>query len=304
MLNTYSLNAGNNKNHKTITMTNLTSAPFTQDAKDTEHISLYLWETRSLFIGQLTEPAELTTAASCLFIGLNTPTSIAIGKNAIPLTANLILIPVGTPIRWDMNNNLGACCFLDPLGRDFEILKKHMTKAKGGAYYAHAELAALISPLMLTFHQQHTDSELAYQQLVDILQLDASPKNNENDVHLWRILDLVRKHHQENHSMKFFAQQLCLSEAALSTLFKQATGLSIRRYRNWHRIFTAAQLLTMGKSITNAAMEAGFTDAAHFVHVFRDMIGIRPSSIQHMLQHTKLVINNSHQPDKPVLLHE
>lgn len=275
-------------------MTYSTSTALTQTLENQQHISLYLWETRSLFIGQLTESAELTTATSCLFIGLNAPISIVIGNETQSLNAHAILLPVGSHIRWHINHELVACCFLDPLGRDFKQLQKNMYKTKGGAYYANDEFSALIYPPLMTLHQQHTHSELAYQQFVNVLLLDGCPNSNENDAHLWHILNMVRQYHQENHSMEFFAQQLGLSETLLSTLFKQATGLSIRRYRNWHRIFTAAQLLSTGNSITNAAVEAGFTDAAHFTHVFRDMVGIRPSSIQQMLQHTKLVINGHH----------
>ncbi len=282
-------------------MTNSIPTALAQAVEAPQHISLYLWETRSLFIGRIAEPAELTTATSCLFIGLDAPTSIVIGNAAIPLNARVVLLPVASHIHWQVNNELVACCFLDPLGRDFEQLKKNMLKMKGGAYYANDDFAQLIVPLLMTFHQQHTPSELAYQQFSDLLQLDANPNSNENDAHLWRILNTVRQYHQDNHSMAFFAQLLGLSETVLSNLFKQATGLSIRRYRNWHRIFTAAQLLTTGQSVTNAAVEAGFTDAAHFAHVFRDMVGIRPSSIQHMLQHTKLVINNSSQATNPLL---
>ncbi|MBL8022572.1 MAG: AraC family transcriptional regulator [Leptospirales bacterium] len=62
-------------------------------------------------------------------------------------------------------------------------------------------------------------------------------------------------------------------------LFKETLGISIRKFRTWFRLKAAAILLKEDLSITDAAIGAGFYDAAHFAHCFRDTFGFAPSSI-------------------------
>ena len=75
------------------------------------------------------------------------------------------------------------------------------------------------------------------------------------------------------------AKRISVSEVTLQRLFKATTGIPIRRFRLWRRLFVAATLLALGRSITEAALEAGFSDASHFNHVSRDMLGMTPTFI-------------------------
>ena len=58
-----------------------------------------------------------------------------------------------------------------------------------------------------------------------------------------------------------------------------ALGVPIRRYRQWHRLFVTAVGVTQGLSLTTAALEAGFTDSAHFSRTFRSILGMPPSAM-------------------------
>jgi AraC-like DNA-binding protein len=75
------------------------------------------------------------------------------------------------------------------------------------------------------------------------------------------------------------AAQVGLSEPRLLQLFKETLGVPIRRYRQWHRLFVTAVGVTHGLSLTAAALEAGFTDSAHFSHTFRSILGTTPSAM-------------------------
>ena len=65
----------------------------------------------------------------------------------------------------------------------------------------------------------------------------------------------------------------------LNRWFKRITGVPVRRYRLWHRLFVTANLMSFGKSLTDAAHEAGFSDSSHLNHTFRSMIGMTPSFV-------------------------
>ena len=63
----------------------------------------------------------------------------------------------------------------------------------------------------------------------------------------------------------------------VNSLFKQVTGTPIRRFRLWQRIFVTSEKLSTGLSLTDAAIEAGFSDYAHFSRTFRELGGGNPS---------------------------
>lgn len=72
------------------------------------------------------------------------------------------------------------------------------------------------------------------------------------------------------------ASAVGLSESRLSHLFKQQLGIPPIRFRRWSRLRQATTHLAAGMSITEAALEAGFSDAAHLTRTFTEMLGITP----------------------------
>lgn len=68
-----------------------------------------------------------------------------------------------------------------------------------------------------------------------------------------------------------------LSESRLSHLFQAELRLPFRSYVLWLRLMRAAELTTLGQSVTDAAHGAGFADGAHLSRVCRRMFGITPS---------------------------
>ncbi len=70
-----------------------------------------------------------------------------------------------------------------------------------------------------------------------------------------------------------------LSESRFLHLFSQQVGIPWRRYQLWRKLLLAAKLAVDGKSLTMAAVNAGFSDAAHFSRTFKDMFGVNPSSV-------------------------
>lgn len=75
------------------------------------------------------------------------------------------------------------------------------------------------------------------------------------------------------------ANQINLSESRMQHLFKQTVGIPLRRYYLWMRLKVVVKLVLQGRSLTNAAYEAGFSDSAHFSRTFKSMYGIKPSSL-------------------------
>lgn len=89
---------------------------------------------------------------------------------------------------------------------------------------------------------------------------------------------------QQVHELTGFSPQqvaalLHLSESRLRHVFGQQFGLPMQRYLLWQRLLTAIEGTACGVSLTQAAHDAGFADAAHLTRTFRATFGITPSSI-------------------------
>lgn len=70
-----------------------------------------------------------------------------------------------------------------------------------------------------------------------------------------------------------------LSQSRLMHVFTQSTGVAVRPYILWLRVQRACGALMRGGTVTEAALQAGFSDAAHLTRTFRRMLGITPTEI-------------------------
>jgi AraC-like DNA-binding protein len=70
-----------------------------------------------------------------------------------------------------------------------------------------------------------------------------------------------------------------LSRSRFMHVFTESVGVPIRPYILWLRLQRAACELMDGASVTTAAQNAGFSDAAHLTRTFRRMLGTTPSDL-------------------------
>lgn len=70
------------------------------------------------------------------------------------------------------------------------------------------------------------------------------------------------------------AAELALSEGRFLHLFRQEMGLAWRPYLLWRRLLCAISVMIAGKTATDAAYLAGFSDSAHLSRTFRSQFGL------------------------------
>lgn len=75
------------------------------------------------------------------------------------------------------------------------------------------------------------------------------------------------------------ARTVALSESRLRHLALEHLGVPLVRVRWWLQMRVVAKSLARGFTLTAAAHEAGFSDAAHFTRTFRRMFGFAPSTL-------------------------
>ena len=89
----------------------------------------------------------------------------------------------------------------------------------------------------------------------------------------------VHTHYAEQISLKEIAAYIGLSEQHLIRSFRKESGITPIDYLKRYRIRQAKALLEAGdKSITEVALEVGFSDSSYFARVFRREVGVSPSA--------------------------
>lgn len=96
-----------------------------------------------------------------------------------------------------------------------------------------------------------------------------------------RMLKYLREHlgAGDDMSLKALAQVSGLSPSRFMHVFTESVGVPLRPYILWLRLQRAACELMAGASITDAAHNAGFSDAAHLTRTFRRMLGTTPTDL-------------------------
>lgn len=242
---------------------------------------LYLWDQRTLYLGDLSDLLEVNPAASSLLIGLEDDFEIWTSSHEERIRTRSALIPAGVCASANNFEKPVAICYLDPCNQDFRALIRNMNIKVGGVYlecsYIDKQIAALNK-----IYREKTPAENAYSVLLnDILPLESNypPQPKYLDA-IQESIHIIKSHPTENISNRSIAEQIgTLSERQLQRYFKEIVGIPIRRFRLWHRLFVTATLMGFGMSLTDASIEAGFSDASHFSHTFRSMLGMKPSFV-------------------------
>jgi AraC-like DNA-binding protein len=94
-----------------------------------------------------------------------------------------------------------------------------------------------------------------------------------------RAMAYVHTHYAEKVSLKELAAYVGLSEQHLIRSFRKESGITPIDYLKRYRLRRAKALLEAGdKSITEVALEVGFSDSSYFARVFRREVGVSPSA--------------------------
>lgn len=158
------------------------------------------------------------------------------------------------------------------------------------------EVTALINKLMRvcssTDRSKNIYADLNLKELLirlvqsqHLQQVSVEAGHNSNHTRLQYMLHYIH----ENITEKILVNTLCrkayLSRNAFFKLFKEQFGVTPLEYINNERIKLAKQLLAAsGQSITQTALQCGFTDVNYFVRTFRKIEGITPGSYQKCLR--------------------
>lgn len=194
---------------------------------------------------------------------------------------NGAIIPSRQPHAMDASRvPFNAVLFVEPETREGRALAERYLHG-GIAALPDDALAAVGPALFATWHEQRTAAAItsAARRVVRALTGGVEPLVV-SDARLLRAVAYIKAHLDRPLSLDDVAGEACLSPSRFRHLFVEETGMGLRPYLLWRRFLRVWELLMGGASLSTAAHEAGFADAAHLSRTSRRMFGFPPSALQ------------------------
>ena len=252
--------------------------PAATDGKRMTGTKLYFWRARGLYLGQPFGLRPHRNAVAVLCVSLDLPARLA--RNPLRSTAGYVpfrsaLIPPNTLHHLcSPDGNRMAFLYVDALSDDCRRLQAAMRSREPRFGLGHAVEPDLIRTLLVLASGRHWPD--AREELSAMLDLAGSPNP---DARIAAALDQLHASPGDDHSLASTARGARLSPSHFLHLFKQETGVPFRRYRIWVRMGAALKAVRAGRSLTEAAHDAGFSSSAHFSSAFTEMFGLPPSRL-------------------------
>ncbi len=248
---------------------------------------LYLWDKRTLYLGPIGDTLRLSQGASTLLISLSGSISFQANHSTQTIQCKSLLIPAGLDITIKTQSAIIAHCNLDALCEDYHVISNRMENGCEKILFNLNNEPEFIDHLTYIYHH-HCDSDIAHSIFLNSLKNCKTPstinsdrlhKINKQDARVEKAIRIIKKNINVNLSAETIATAINISAPRLMQLFKLKTGVTIRRYRLWHRLYMTCVRLGEGYNLTSAATSAGFTDSSHFSNAFKGMMGTSPSSM-------------------------
>ncbi len=251
---------------------------------------LYLSEQRLMYLSRMDYSLEQLNGPSILIMSLDGSLELVDRDKNVSYHSRSFLIPAGTQSVINTNNSILAVCYLDDLGKDLATLKPKMNReisfnGKPSIYSGIPDEHNVLKKAYLIFSSE-ASAKTALNELNDWIGKPLPNCNIKSDKRIEMAVGIIKENAADNVSVDEIAETLGLSVSHLSQLFKEATGVPIRRYRLWQRLFIVAAKMAGGMRLTEAAISAGFSDSAHFSRVFKEICGVRPTDIWRSKKHS------------------
>jgi AraC-like DNA-binding protein len=100
-----------------------------------------------------------------------------------------------------------------------------------------------------------------------------------SDVRAARVAAMLEAEPASNEALGAIAKRAGASTRTIERLFRVETGVSFREWRQRLRLIHALRLLAAGESVTNVALEVGYSSTSAFIAMFRRELHTTPARI-------------------------
>jgi AraC-like DNA-binding protein len=236
---------------------------------------LYSWGARALFIGPAFGLSPHRNAVAVVAIGLQAPFDLSWNERDYRRCRSA-LIPPNTLQHFRETSGAVAFLYVDAVSNDYAQLR---TFAATKGERSHLDLRCEPS-LLACLNRLRIDEGSSWRdaraELEGLLKGDTAQPA---DARILRALHVIHEDPATRLSLAALAHHADLSPSRFTALFRQTTGVPVRRYKLWVAMGAAVRSMQRGASLTEASMDAGFSSPAHFSSAFRQMFGMEPSRL-------------------------
>ena len=100
-----------------------------------------------------------------------------------------------------------------------------------------------------------------------------------SDVRALRAADSILKSPADGATAKALARRCGLSERTLERLFRAETGMRFGLWRQKARLLESVRVLVEGGSVTDAALESGYSSVSAYIGAFKQTFGCTPGAL-------------------------
>lgn len=154
------------------------------------------------------------------------------------------------------------------------------------------DLRGLFERMAQTSYVDKDSQLMIYESQILELQLLINQFVNENKINVFTAKnDIVKRaidYLQQNYTNPMFsveelADNVCISRAHLSRVFKTYTLESVHEYLTELRMHKCRQMIADGNGILDSSIESGFSDYTSFVKAFKKLYNMTPQEFRRML---------------------
>lgn len=236
--------------------------------------NLFLWPNRTLFFGPLQHLQFHAMGTVAINTGLYQPFQMK-PFNGSYQSFRCALIPAGCKHELNAGGNIVACLLIEKNSPDFARFNTQLP-------WQASTITRLPDTQWVSCFQKIYEEKLSKEEINKLINqlLDTDDTAiNIVDPRIDSILHTIKTDPGNDFSQDYLAASVGLSASRFRHLFKEYSDIPYRRYRMWRRLISAMETLHKIDNLTYAALEAGFTDSAHFNRCFRDTLGVNPSLV-------------------------
>ncbi|MCM0611101.1 helix-turn-helix transcriptional regulator [Marinobacter sediminum] len=227
--------------------------------------TLFLWPDHWQVIGRLMSNRLHKHISASWLVGLDGDFRLQVDGRWRTTSAALVAPDVAQSL--EPGNTHMWCAQLDPDSRYWRALKHHLKdECTADIRVPKACLPAI---------EEGSCGGIEQAMMTAVEALGRPPERL--DPRVQKICDQLRAELPEKVEVQLLADSVGLSSSRLSHLFRQQTGVPLRRFLLHLKMNRVLAHWEAGKSMSRLALEAGFYDQPHFVRTAREMFDALPS---------------------------
>ncbi|MFC3153178.1 helix-turn-helix domain-containing protein [Litoribrevibacter euphylliae] len=229
---------------------------------------LHIRPEHAVFMGDFGFASKHRHGALVLLIGMSGPFRVQISGEPV-MTCRSALIDANVEHTVDCQSEHLATLYFElssPLGRAL----KHTFLD---------DASAAFDVVKATYFNQRIERRLLAADLPSLLCKPLEFPSVDVDSRIIHCLSMMQDSMYLESSQTDVADMIGVSNSRLNHLFKQSVGIPFRHYKLWSKLSLFMHDYHATESLTDSALNSGFSDASHLSNSYRKVFGITPSKV-------------------------